>query len=91
MGIQAQSGVPLIRLWDLTTYGDGAYELNPQVVWFRLKSSATVKVYFREEDFNADEDFLTLSANVPVEIPGKCPRVWLRGTGTVETVFVTPY
>ena len=94
--VEHRGGVPIVFRGSITTTGRD-YFFRQFVKYIQLRTATVaVKLYFTEEDFTNDVNFV----NVPVaatatpwgyEGPAEVDRVWLKGNGGTASVELIGY
>lgn len=63
------------------------YQLAGKSTWVRFEAdTAALRVYFRQEDFNAGTGYLLVATGVPVDVPLEADAFWLAGDGASSDV-----
>lgn len=95
MSMETRGGVPRVRSYTIDTTGD-RYNIEPPMVTKHLRLSnlssdplEIVRVYFREDDYDNDEHYVSLLPGVPFSEPVELTHLWLKaesGTPVVEVI-----
>lgn len=86
--LEARGGIPRIIERDVDTTGF-FWDFKGTLKHLYIETDSTpVKIYFSEEDFTADTNYLSVNEwQGPVELRG----IWLKGDGATSTVKMVPY
>lgn len=86
--MSVRGGVPEVWIGSATTdVLKHSFEFRTNYV--RIKTSATIKVYFDEASASEDRNYLTLaSTDAPLEVPMELDAIWVKAntTATVEVL-----
>lgn len=87
---QQRGGFPEVRRYEVPAAG-GRFELRAYCTYLRITTDAALRVYFTEEDFDGDRNYVVVSppaAATPhaFEGPYEVQRLWMRGDGGTANV-----
>lgn len=100
--LQTRSGFPRVFKADITTSGI-VYHPKMQISYLQVYAVTNpLKVYFTEEDFDNDENYVSVPVAAaatpwgwegPVELgyDGATPALWLKGDGGTSSVTIVFY
>lgn len=90
--VQLRGGVPHVARETVSTTGRG-YVLPQPIFYLKIRTTANpVRIYFTEDDFNNDENYVLVPVAAaatphgewdgPVELPTLTPpTIWMKGDG----------
>ena len=88
-----QGGRPITYNFDLdSTGGEYALRCNTSELIFRPRSSGEAQIYWKQEDFDNDLNYVEINgAGSSGEFRARVSvsSVWLRGSGTLEVTAIT--
>ena len=88
-----QGGKPLTFNFDLDETGaEYALQCNTAKIYFRPRSSSEARVYWNEEDFQNDLNYVQINGDASsgdVDFEVFTSVIWIRGSGTLEVTAIT--
>lgn len=94
MSIDTRGGVPRVFRATITTSGYGTpghrFPMVSKYVQIRNSGSNVLRIYFLEEDYTADANYVSIANATYWEGPAELERIWLRSvTGDTDIEIVS--